>query len=192
MQCKIIYTWVLLLFLYINNNYSSETTPPSTELDIPKQLSFHQLSGLQEYLPKETSVQQLKRDLHYFHENLVQIRGFVYQDADHRWILSSEPNLKSCCAGSSEKIGQQIVLNEKPEGFDHTHAVVLKGNFYVDPQWDSNGLLKQLYRLENLSIEKQNPWFTSSFFLSLIGISSFIFLLILLRKQLFRDFPPNE
>src|ERR1700721_3140065 len=44
------------------------------------------------------------------HEKEIQISGFLYQKESGKWILASQPNLKSCCIGSRDRIFQQIAL----------------------------------------------------------------------------------
>lgn len=39
----------------------------------------------------------------------IQVHGFLYQQ-EGRWILASEPNLKSCCIGTQSKANEQLVV----------------------------------------------------------------------------------
>lgn len=57
----------------------------------------------------------------------VVIRGFVYTTDEGHRILSSEPHLKSCCLGSSEKSQSQIFLDSTTDTFSPHRAVTLQG-----------------------------------------------------------------
>jgi len=92
-------------------------------------LTFHDLShGYEEWvshheIPLELLVRQ--------GEN-VKIRGFLHQGNEGNWILSAEPNLKSCCVGTFSKKGSQVfvkdfLLKEAP-----LNAVALVGEFQIE------------------------------------------------------------
>ena len=58
----------------------------------------------------------------------VRITGFLYTTPDSRTILSPEPNLKSCCVGSSTKRSRQILLDGGGTAFEQSdRAVTVEG-----------------------------------------------------------------
>lgn len=57
------------------------------------------------------------------------LRGFIYQDLQGAWVLSDEPNLKSCCINSAGKAERQILLSGDFHPTDR--AVTLTGNLKV-------------------------------------------------------------
>ncbi len=143
-------------------------------------LSFTTLRGLDDKLEKEAAIQLLRRQLTLFHQHEVEVRGFLYQSADQRWILASEPNLKVCCMGAPSKISQQIFLSGKAL-VPSNQAVTVRGLFQVDPLWGEQGILQQLYRMENTMVVSRTTWPLSSFAMAGAGIASVIFLCILRR-----------
>jgi hypothetical protein len=77
----------------------------------------------------------------------VEMKGFLFQAPEGYWILSKEPNLKSCCIGASHKHDSQITLfgnfagysdnlplrirgivHHKPSGMLLSEATVIQGN----------------------------------------------------------------
>jgi hypothetical protein len=40
----------------------------------------------------------------------ITMKGFLYKTPEGVWILSKEADLKTCCVGSSQKLGSQITL----------------------------------------------------------------------------------
>lgn len=91
--------------------------------------------------------------------DLVQIRGFSYQTSDGQYILSAEPNLKSCCVGSADKSRQQILLGDSISTFPGSQAIVVRGSLHVHPAEHLG-----YYTLENVSIVQETgfPWLTLS------------------------------
>lgn len=93
---------------------------------------------------------------------LVQIRGFLYVTtvgAREGWILAAEPNLKSCCMGSSTKRGLQLAVNgDLPDQAPAT-VVALQGRLQL-----SSGTEGPFYALSDASMLPES----SSF--GLIGI----------------------
>jgi hypothetical protein len=40
----------------------------------------------------------------------LELKGFLFQSNDGAWILSKDPDLKSCCIGSAHKRDSQVTL----------------------------------------------------------------------------------
>lgn len=76
------------------------------------------------------SFAELQQQEKKFHMQTIEIRGFLYVNSDGQMILSSEPDLKSCCQGSLKKRDSQIFIegNVTPS----LSAVTLQGVFEVD------------------------------------------------------------
>ena len=58
-------------------------------------------------LSKTSSIQN-------YENRKVSLKGFLYRTKNNRWLLSSEPHLKSCCVGSKNKYFDQIYLSNFP------------------------------------------------------------------------------
>lgn len=162
MKCSFrsIYVTLILLTQLLTSSLCADNT-----------LTFQHLDGLPNDSSQEAAVVHLKRSLARFHQQLVTMRGFVYKTAQDDWILSSEPNLKSCCIASNDKIAHQVFLQGDLSTLDTHRAIDIKGTFLVDPKWDPSGNLMQLYRLENATISSDaNRWPINSILLALIGV----------------------
>ncbi len=106
---------------------------------------------------------------------LIQIRGFLYQRPNGTLILASQPDLKSCCTREGSEVKQQLILKEKGNSLlMQQFAVTLEGIFKIDPQFNLDGQLVQLYVLEQVHLVSQNPFF------SLWKIMQVVIILILL------------
>jgi hypothetical protein len=110
---------------------------------VPMVITFQELH-------QSSSDLQLVRD--NFHEKEIAIRGFLYYIDEKMAILSPEPNLKSCCLGSSNKVLEQI----RVEPFEliskdqaENRVVLLQGTLFVEPLRDLSGQLTQIFRLGN-------------------------------------------
>ena len=87
----------------------------AADLQGEQRVSFHELS-------------------HEVNENQIEICGFIYQADDGRTILASQPDLKSCCVGTSQKMRQQLVIEDLDRLPSTNQAVTLRGTFYLDPE----------------------------------------------------------
>lgn len=101
-------------------------------------------------------------------EEIVQIKGFLYEQQDGRFILASQPNLKSCCLGKESLIKQQIIVEGHFKKV--SDVVILEGILKMNPRQNEKGEYIQWYILQQPRLiieEKQSlPWKSS---LLLIG-----------------------
>jgi hypothetical protein len=138
---------------------------------------------MEDYLPKDAAIQLLQRQFSDFLNKEVQIRGFLYQSLDSKWILSSEPNLKSCCVGSSKKIAHQIAISGNiPQGI-LARSVTVIGAFSIHPLWNEEGELTQLYTITNAKVIPESGWPLTSIAFAGGGLFCLIMLWTLLRKK---------
>jgi len=79
------------------------------------------------------------------------VRGFLYQTQEGSWIVSQEPNLKTCCVGAAHKADSQIEVEGTFPESAINKAVTLKGDWVV--QGES-------YRLVGAEIvaEEKSSW----------------------------------
>lgn len=146
-------------------------------------LSFQHLEGLPDHLERQVATKHLEREMTKFNLHEIKMRGFLYHDGNQdRWILASEPNLKTCCVGTHGKIGQQIIVEGDFRDISGTGAVTIQGYLLIDPRWDQEGKLVQLYRLEDASVLPEG-WPVNTFVLSGIGLGSVLFAWVLGRKK---------
>lgn len=151
--------------------------------DTPKHLSFHQMKAMEDYLPKDAAIQLLQRQLSDFQNKSVQIRGFLYQTSQNAWVLSSEPNLKSCCVGNVKKIAHQmIVLGDIPKNLQG-RSVTVTGIFSINPNWNDQGELTQLYTISQATVVSDAGWPWTSLAFASGGILCCIILGTLLRHK---------
>lgn len=122
------------------------------------EIQFHELKTF-----SEGSDQEIKRNLSHYDGQKVSVKGFLYETKEGKHILSSEPNLKSCCVGASAKVSQQIVVRgEFPPG-PWRVPVVVQGVFAVEPLRDKDGKLIQLFKIDHAyvvedTVEKTPIW----------------------------------
>lgn len=106
----------------------------------------------------------------FFNQKQVKIRGFLYQTQNKTWILASEPQLKTCCIGSSSKVFSQIFL---PEDFIFPNASletqIINGIFEIQPIWDKENKLIQFYHISHPQLQpKSVNWLLLSIVTSII------------------------
>ena len=76
------------------------------------------------------------------------LRGFLYKTDQGEWILSAEPNLKSCCVGTKSKAQSQVALSGNLDESHLQKAVTVKGNWSKEPR----------YQIKNAEIEVGAQW----------------------------------
>lgn len=152
----------------------------------PLTLSFKHL-----HLPMEVTetTVELLIEQSAFHGQSVNIRGFLYQEPEGQWILASEPNLKTCCMGTSKKVAQQIFLSGPFAAETLRHAVTVQGDFVIKPIWNKDGSLRQLYQLDNpiliSSAKIQWSWPTVGLIVFAISFIGWIFFTFRFKYNIF-------
>lgn len=115
-------------------------------------------------LPVEVSFFDLPK-LEQQHEKEIRIKGFLYETKDNELILSSKPDLKSCCIDKFTKIyvyGFQSELVKK--------VVTIEGKLFVSKDKE---ILK--YELQNARMAEENK--SQALTLALIVLCSAIALI---------------
>lgn len=95
----------------------------------------------------------------------VKIKGFLYINQKHEWILSAEPNLKTCCMGSKEKATQQIFLNGIFDEKWINQIIAIEGIFKFNPNGDEG----RHYFLSDVIVIKEDKSYVN-FILAVLGI----------------------
>lgn len=150
----------------------------------PPTLSTRDLLGLPDHYNRESSIQELKRNLVSYDQREVYLRGFLYQTAGKQWVLAAEPDLKSCCIGATDKVAQQVFLEGDFAQHPSSRAMLLQGTFHVEPRWNEMGMLVQLYRMENARVVPHSQWPITVLALCALLVGGGTFLWILVRRQL--------
>lgn len=90
---------------------------------IPTQCTFFTLE----------SIQKRNAEKNIVNGTLIEIRGFLYRSADSKKVLAAEPNLKSCCIGSTSKRHRQLLLEGNIDDMpDQYKPVTLQGNLFIN------------------------------------------------------------
>lgn len=114
--------------------------------------------------------------------NLIEIKGFLYELPEGGSILSAEPNLKSCCVGSKKKNDTQIFIKNIISKIQGHTAVVMQGDLHVSPTYGKDGEWIALYYLDNAKIVETNNFSLSILFYGLIAILGILFFWSIIRK----------
>jgi len=101
-------------------------------------LDFHQLPAPP--IPENHPIRELD-------QHMVTVRGFWYPLNKNDGVLAPQPNLRSCCIGSHDKIYKQIVVKDTACHFSTNQIATLEGVFQIKPEYDEQNNLTQLYLL---------------------------------------------
>ena len=104
----------------------------------------------------------------------IAIKGFLYKSLEDKWILASEPNLKSCCVGSKEKHDKQIYLEGFLSNDPPLHAVMAEGRFKVR---------NNVYTLSEVKLIEENKPFHWMIFAGMVVLFFALMAMIRARKQ---------
>ncbi|CUI17819.1 Conserved putative membrane protein [Candidatus Protochlamydia naegleriophila] len=90
---------------------------------------------------------------------VIHMRGFLYQTPSQSLVLAAQPDLKSCCIGTSSKVSEQIFVKGEIAKEALTHrAVTVQGVLKREPLFDARGELVQLYVLEQAILLSSKPF----------------------------------
>lgn len=109
----------------------------------------------------------------------VKIRGFLYSVQEGKWVLAAEPNLKSCCIGSSNKIAQQLIVSGEFPKVSGYSATYVQGEFHFNSKADTSGKFIELFTLTNSFLIEEQSFI--AFYLMLTAAVLVAFYLIRMR-----------
>lgn len=115
--------------------------------------------------------------IHHHQDESVQLRGFLYQTSGGEWILSDEPNLKSCCIGKGPKASKQVFLAGKESTFLPYQVINLEGALAMKD--DHKLELRNWRRIETQS--QQGAWLPI-----LLGVVSIFIIGIIVFRKVFQ------
>jgi hypothetical protein len=129
--------------------------------------------------PSELSTRS--HPLQSFQNKFVQVRGFWYPISSDRGVLSAYADLKSCCLQTPAKIHQQLIVKGQLDSIPAHRVVTLEGIFKIEPLYNKEGELIQIYLLEEARELRQ---VTSYLPLALGLLLGFLFLCRFFLKRL--------
>ncbi len=131
--------------------------------------------------PSEFSIEN--HPFNSLHNQLVQVRGFWYPMTPEHGILSAHSGLKSCCLATTDKLHQQLIVKGQLRSFPVQRVITLEGIFKIEPLYNSQGELIQIYVLEQAREVQQ----ATSYAIFLILF--FFLVLLCLWRFFFRSHP---
>jgi hypothetical protein len=152
-------------------------------------LSFQSLQEISEKVIPSADEQALSKELiaelEDVHLKEVLLKGFLFKSPKGLWLLSSEPDLKSCCAGSPTKVFKQVFLEGSFQDALINQLVTMRGVFTVDPKRNLNGELIQVYLLKESLLtaneERKVPWTTLG--MTILGLLGAFWILWKIKKR---------
>lgn len=108
----------------------------------------------------------------------ISIKGFYYETKRGESYLASQPNLKSCCLGSIDKLDRQILL-EKKIIVPKSKVVSLRGVLKTSPIYNEQGQIASIYFLKNPVIIQEAHYYI--FYLTII---CFILIVVFVLKKI--------
>jgi hypothetical protein len=112
----------------------------------------------------------------------VTIRGFCYPTSTDAWILSAQPDLKTCCVGASKELHHQILIVSGPilqtlKNQSPGQVIQVIGFFRIQPAYASQGELSQLYIFTDADLVEMpgrhwQPWVVTALVLAFFAIAA--------------------
>lgn len=135
----------------------------------------------------DVAARRMEAEFAPWNDQQVTLRGFLYRTADDRWILSSQPDLKTCCVGSPSKMLSQIIVESDANLESAEKVIALRGTFQIRPHHDKEGTLLALFYLTQAEIaapDADNHTLPKALIAGILcAIALFAFSLRLIRKQ---------
>ena len=152
--------------------------------DPPLALTFHELIDIDVSLPDNKLQSVLNQKIGKFQGQDVRVRGFLYTNDQGDVVLSSVPNLKTCCVGKSKHVTKQIYLSGLPDAKPSSSAVLVQGRFAFYPRKDGHGKIHRLFEIAGGKvIEEESPWLIATVILSAVGFGCALTCLLYKRKK---------
>lgn len=127
--------------------------PGALMAEFPELLTFHWLASLPPSTIQQISEGEIPAELRQVEGHHIRIRGFLYSLEDGGMVLAADPDLKSCCIGSSSLVHRQIAMpGFTDKGIERGRAVLVEGEFIVAKSKNGEGKLRQLFALEKAAV----------------------------------------
>jgi hypothetical protein len=101
----------------------------------------------------KSDIKDLQKHLSAINGKSMSIKGFLYQNAKGKWLLSPEPKLKTCCIGGKKKLLSQIYLDASFDSSLVNQVVTAEGVFSIEERHDEEGDMEQLLFLKYASLQ---------------------------------------
>lgn len=134
--------------------------------------------------PAVAAAQEIQERLGRWENKIVSLRGFLYHSADGRWVLSSQPDLKTCCVGSSRNAFEQVTLNGDFHSPSPNIAVTVEGVFRILPSYDAEDRLVSMFYLDNSFVTPESSMATAISLTFLTGLTLALALFVLSTKMM--------
>lgn len=123
----------------------------ATLLQGSETLAFNKLTDLSSF-----DLENIQTTLADYLNKEIHIRGFIYKNDQGQFVLSSKPDLASCCQKKQENIPHQIFLDGDEFQSTGGRTVSIQGFLTLNPVRDPEGKLIELYRLKDPRITTIN------------------------------------
>lgn len=137
-------------------------------------------------MPAQAMAKEVQERLQPWIGEPTTLRGFLYKSTDGRWVLSDQPDLKTCCVGTSNHLLKQVTLLGTFDAPSPSSVVSVKGIFSVEPKYDNRGeLISLLYLKDSQLVQEPSPAaaFSLTFMVgSLLAMGLFVVSVRMMRR----------